>query len=131
MGDAPVALPLHRPAFVRRRTGYPIINGEIGAFVAQSRLVDVQGIMGGCRKMYFEAISPVVAESDAALDASIRHGFEDLISLVEETYQREQDGEHFTAEEADALGNDAQDIADRIVAMVLQAAAKNDVTIRG
>lgn len=107
------------------------IDGEIGAFAAQSRLVDVQGIMGGCRKMYFEAISPVVAGSDAALDASIRHGFEDLLQLVEETYQREQTGERFTAEEADALGNDAQDIADRIVAMVLQAAAKNDVTIRG
>ncbi|MEL7612531.1 imelysin family protein [Vreelandella titanicae] len=107
------------------------IDGEIGAFAAQSRLVDVQGIMGGCRKMYYEAISPVVAGSDAALDASIRHGFEDLLQLVEETYQREQTGERFTAEEADALGNDAQDIADRIVAMVLQAAAKNDVTIRG
>ncbi|TFH87661.1 hypothetical protein EQG41_06175 [Billgrantia azerbaijanica] len=107
------------------------INGEIGAFVARSRLVDVQGIMGGCRKMYFEAISPVVAQGDAALDTSIRNGFEDLLGLVEETYQREQAGERFTAEEADALGNDAQDIADRIVAMVLQAAAKNDVTIRG
>jgi len=107
------------------------INGEIGAFVARSRLVDVLGIMGGCRKMYFEAISPVVAQGDAALNTSIQNGFKDLISLVEETYQREQNGERFSAEEADALGNDAQDIADRIVAMVLQAAAKNDVNIRG
>ncbi|WP_374649810.1 imelysin family protein [Dongia sp.] len=107
------------------------ITGEIGAFVAQSRLVDVQGIMGGCKKMYFSAISPVVAESDADLDRRIKAAFEELLALVEDTYAREKAGARFGVEEADALGNEAQDIADRIVAMVLQAAAQKNVNIRG
>lgn len=107
------------------------ITGEIGAFVAQSRLVDVQGIMGGCKKMYFTAISPVVSESDSDLDSRIKAGFEQLLALVEDTYAREKAGARFGVEEADALGNEAQDIADRIVAMILQAAAQNEVSIRG
>lgn len=107
------------------------ISGEIGAFVARSRLADVQGIMGGCRKMYIEAISPVVAAMDAGLDSRIKAGFEDLLTLVDDTHGREASGAKFGVEEADALGNEAQDIADRIVAMVLQAAAKAGVQIRG
>lgn len=107
------------------------ISGEIGAFVAQSRLADVQGIMGGCRKMYAEALSPVVAAGDADLDSRIKAGFEELLALVDDTYAREASGAEFGVEEADALGNDAQDTADRIVALVLQAAAKAGVRIRG
>ena len=34
---------------------------EGAAFVAQSRLIDVLGIMGGCQRMYVSAVSPVVA----------------------------------------------------------------------
>lgn len=107
------------------------ITGEIGAFVAQSRLTDVQGIMNGCRKMYTEAISPVVAAGDGDLDGRIKASFEELLTLVDDTHDREASGTKFGVEEADALGNEAQDIADRIVAMILQAAAKAGVQIRG
>jgi hypothetical protein len=107
------------------------ISGEIGAFVARSRLADVEGIMSGCRKMYSEALSPVVAANDPDLDTRIKAGFEELLALVEDTHAREKSGTKFGTEEADSLGNEAQDIADRIVAMVLQAAAKAGVQIRG
>ncbi|MEH7828796.1 imelysin family protein [Gemmobacter denitrificans] len=107
------------------------INGKIGAFVAQSRLVDVSGIMGGCKRMYFSAVSPVVAAGDPEMDATIRAAFDELLALVEETRTREAAGTAFGAEEADALGSEAQDMADRIVAMVLQAAARHDVKLEG
>ena len=107
------------------------LGGAGASFVAQSRLVDVAGIMSGCQRMYVSAISPVVASDDAALDASISSGFEELLALVTETRAREAAGDRFTAEEADALGGEAQDIADRIVAQVLQAAAKHGVEIKG
>ena len=68
-------------------------------------------------------LTPVVAPQDAALDSAISNDFNELITLVTETRDREAAGEKFTAEEADALGNEAQDIAERIVAQVLQAAA--------
>ncbi len=107
------------------------LGGGGEAFVARSRLIDVLGIMGGCQRMYVQAISPVVATGDAALDASITGSFEELIAFVAETRDREAAGEKFSAEEADALGSEAQDIAERIVAQVLQAAAKNGVEIQG
>ena len=107
------------------------LGGDGAAFVAQSRLIDVLGIMGGCERMYVSAISPVVAAQDAALDSAITNDFKELITLVTETRDREAAGETFTAEEADALGSEAQEIAERIVAQVLQAAAKNGVQIKG
>ncbi|MBW7921070.1 MAG: hypothetical protein H3C51_03110 [Rubellimicrobium sp.] len=105
--------------------------GGVGeSFVAQSRLVDVAGIMNGCQLMYESAISPVLAEAgDSGLDAVIRSSFGQMLDLVSDTHAREQAGESFSAEEADALAAESQDIADRIVAQVLQAAARYDVTI--
>ncbi|MEO9299907.1 imelysin family protein [Devosia alba] len=107
------------------------LGGESAAFVAQSRLVDVLGIMSGCQRMYVNAIAPVVATDDPALDASIAAAYEELLSLVSETRTREEAGDQFTVEEADALGSEAQDIAERIVAQVLQTAAKHGVKIGG
>ncbi len=106
------------------------ITGDIGAFVAQSRLVDVQGILGGCRKMYFDAVSPVVAEADPVIDDQIRAGYDELLGLVEETYARERAGHSFSPEEADSLGNEAQNIADRVVAQITQAASKLGVELK-
>lgn len=107
------------------------LDGSGEAFVARSRLIDVLGIMGGCQRMYVQAIAPVVGSDDAALDSSIAKGFDELIALVTETREREAAGEKFSSEEADALGSEAQDIAERIVAQVLQAAAKHGVDIKG
>lgn len=107
------------------------LGGEGAAFVAQSRLIDVLGIMGGCQRMYVSAIAPVVAPEDAALDGSITKGFDDLIALVSDTRTREAEGATFSPEEADAIGGEAQDLAERIVAQVLQAAAKHGVNIKG
>lgn len=106
------------------------LGGGGATFVAQSRLVDVLGIMGGCQRMYISAISPVIAAEDPALDAAITGGFEELLALVSETRDREAAGDRFSVEEADALGGEAQDMAERIVAQVLQAAALYDVEIR-
>ncbi len=102
-----------------------------GAFVAQSRLIDAEGIMAGCQRMYGQAVAPVVATGDAALDAAITKDFSDLLALIQDTRDREAKGDSFTPEEVDAIGGDAQDIADRIVAQVLQAAARNGVEIKG
>jgi hypothetical protein len=88
------------------------------------------GIMGGCKVMYFEAISPVVAAVDKELDAKIKAGYKELLGLVNETYVQEKSGYKFKPEEVDALGNATQDIADRIVAMVTQAAKKLNVNLK-
>lgn len=106
------------------------LGGGGSAFVAQSRLIDVLGIIGGCQRMYVAAISPVIAAGDPALDAAITGGFAELLGLIAETRDREAAGDAFSVEEADALGAEAQDMAERIVAQVLQAAARHGVEIR-
>ena len=74
--------------------------------------------------------APVVAADDPALDSAISGGFEELLALIDDTRDREEQGDSFSPEEADALGAEAQDLAERIVAQVLQAAAKHGVDIK-
>jgi hypothetical protein len=106
------------------------VTGDIGMFVAQSRLNDVMGIMRSTKVMYFEGISDDVAAADPTLDAQIHDAFLELLDFVNEVYLDEKAGTVFAPEEVDRLGSEAQDIADRIVAMVVQAAAKLDVKLK-
>lgn len=106
------------------------ITGEIGMFVAQSRLNDVMGIMRSTKVMYFKGVSDEVAKVDPTLDGQIRSAFLELLDFVNEVYLDEKSGVDFKPEEVDKLGSDAQDIADRIVAMVVLAAKKLNVTLK-
>lgn len=106
------------------------ITGAIGMFIAQSRLNDVMGIMRSTKVMYFKGVSDEVAEIDSELDTQIRSGFLELLDFVNEVYLDEKAGYKFQAEEVDALGSEAQDIADRIVAMIAQAAKKLDIELQ-
>lgn len=95
---------------------------EETAFVSVSRLFDINGILNGLNIAYHN-ISPVVAEADAGLDAQITAGYEDLVAYVGDLYQQEQAGKHFTPEEADLFGTEAQDKATALAGQVAQAAA--------
>ena len=91
------------------------------SFVATSRLLDIVSILTGLRVTY-ENVSPLVAEENAALDAQITTGFDDLQAYVGDLYEDEQDGIVFEAEEVDLLGTEAQDRAESLAALVAQAA---------
>ena len=56
-------------------------------------------------------------------------GFTDLLGFLDDTYQQEQDGKHFSAEQADALGEQAQSKADNLAALVGQAASLLNLTL--
>jgi len=105
------------------------ITDAIPMFVAQSRLLDVKGIMRGTKVMYFEAASEKVAKVDPALDKQIRADFLELLEFVDDIYMQEKAGAKFKPEQVDALGSEVQDIADRIVARLTQAASKLKVKL--
>src|SRR5215217_1736542 len=89
-------------------------------FVANSRLLDVAGILNGLSLTYDE-ISPLIAAEDPNLAAQIDAGLADLVGYVEDLKTQEEGGTRFTPEQADLFGTEAQDRATRLVGQVSQA----------
>jgi hypothetical protein len=101
------------------------VSGEAStetAFVAISRLSDINGIIHGLDVTYDE-ISPVVAAADPDLHTQIDAGFTDLVTFVSDLYEKESSGTRFTPEQADLLGAEAQARATKLVGQVSQAIA--------
>jgi hypothetical protein len=107
------------------------VSGEASEqrdFVAISRLADIVGILGGLQVVYAE-VSPMVQKADAAADKQIEASMEDLKTFVQGVLDQEQGGKRFTPEEADLLGEDAQNRATAIAGQVSQVAAQLGITI--
>ncbi len=104
------------------------VSGQDPRFVAQSRLVDVNGIAASLTIIYSNVSSDVTAK-DRTLNDQIQAGFTDLNNFLSSTYKQEQSGKHFTAEQADALGEQAQDKADNLAALIGQAASDLNLTL--
>jgi len=92
------------------------------AFVAVSRLSDINGIFHGLDVTY-DGIRPAVTAVDPALDAQIDAGFADLVGYVTDLYAQESGGTHFTPEQADLFGAEAQSRATNLAGLVSQAVA--------
>jgi hypothetical protein len=101
------------------------VTGEASTqpvFVANSRLLDVAGILNGLSLTYDEISGLIVAE-DPNLAAQIDAGFADLVGYVDDLKTQEESGTRFTPEQADLFGTEAQDRATRLVGQVSQAIA--------
>jgi hypothetical protein len=103
-------------------------NFEEKAFIGTSRLFDITNILHGLDVTYHH-LSPQVVATNAELDQQIQTGFDQLTGFVNDLYSREQQGERFTADQADLFGSEAQDRATALVAQVTQAAALLNVEI--
>ena len=77
------------------------------AFVAQSRLVDVHGILSSLRNIY-RGVAPLVAKASVAQSRQIAASLDSLIAFVDGIYAREKAGKRFTPAESDLLGTQAQ-----------------------
>lgn len=97
-------------------------------FVVISRLSDIQDILSSLQVVYGE-VKELVATVDATQAQQIDQGLADLKAFVAGVYEEELAGKHFTAEEADLLGQEAQDRATAIAGQVSQAAAALGIEI--
>ena len=98
------------------------------AFVATSRLSDIADILEGLVFTY-DGVRPMIANADAAQAKQTQTSLEELQSFAADLRDREEQGRKYTAEEADALGSQAQQQAEAIAGQITQAAAKLDVPI--
>ncbi len=101
---------------------------EQTGFIAVSRLFDITGILNGLDLTY-DKVRPVVGNVDPELDAQIDAAYADLVTYVNDLYEKEKTGTLFTPEEADAFGTEAQDKATAIAALVAQAAQKANIAL--
>lgn len=99
-----------------------------GEFVAISRLADIQDILSSLEVVH-EGVSPLIQSVDSAQDAQIDQGLTDLKAFVADVYQKEQGGKRYSAEEADLLGEEAQNRATAITGQVTQVAAKLNIPL--
>lgn len=135
LGDAFTALVIMIPTM----SGYfeewklsPYVLGDESegrGFIANSRLLDVLGILGGLEVTY-ERVSPLIANSEPELEAQIRGELDGLIAFVQDLYDRESAGTRFTPEQADQFGSELQSRATALAGQIAQAAALLSIPIQ-
>lgn len=97
-------------------------------FVAVSRLADIQDILSGLQ-VVLESVTPSIATVDAAQGEQIETRLAGLKAYVADIYDAERAGKHFSPEQADVLGAEAQDRATAITGQVVQVAGALGVTV--
>lgn len=103
-------------------------QAEEQGFVANSRLVDVLGILSGLNLTYSK-LQPLVETVDPAMAAQIESGMTDMMAFVQDLLDKENSGTRFTPEEADLYGKTLQDQAATTAGLVTQAAALLDIPL--
>jgi hypothetical protein len=98
------------------------------AFNVVSRLSDIRDILGGLEVIY-RGVRPAVARIDGETAAQTAQELADLRAFIGDLYQREQAGKRFRPDQADSLGNEAQQRATAVAGQVSQAAARLGVEI--
>ena len=92
-------------------------------FVAISRLADIQEILGSLQVVY-SSVKPLVETVDANQASQIEQQLTNLKSFVADVHNQEQGGKRYTPEEADLLGEEAQNRATAITGQISQIAAQ-------
>lgn len=103
-------------------------DAKEASFVGTSRLSDITDILSGLERVY-AGVRPLVARVSGAQADQTGQSLTRLRAFAANLRDREADGERFTAEQADALGSEAQERAEAIAGQVSQAAAKLDVEV--
>jgi hypothetical protein len=103
-------------------------DADQAAFGATSRLADIEDILGGLVTVYAN-VEPVVAEADPAQAAQTGRDLRGLRAFAARLREREAAGTRFTAEQADALGAEAQGRAEAIAGQIAQAAGQLGITL--
>lgn len=93
-----------------------------------SRLSDIVDNVTSWQTIY-SGLSPLAKSSDASQDTLINQDLTELKTFVSDLYKQEQEGKQFSPEDADALGNQAQQKADALNGRVTQLAATLNIKI--
>jgi hypothetical protein len=104
-------------------------GGTSDEFAAASRLQDIADILEGIVFTYDE-IEPQISEESQQQAEQTGTALNDLLAYVEDLRDREDQGEKFTAEQADTLGSEAQRQAEAIAGQVAQSAQRLGIELQ-
>jgi len=96
-------------------------KADEASFAASSRLADIEGILSGLVLIY-DNIEPMVSKADPGQAEQTGQDLKSLYDFAADLRAKEDGGTTFTAEQADALGAEAQSRAEAIAGQVSQAA---------
>jgi hypothetical protein len=97
-------------------------------FAVISRLSDITDNVTSWQTIY-QGLSPLARTTDANQDTQITKELSNLKAYVQDLEKQEQNGRHFTPQEADLLSNEAQGRATAVTGQISQMAAKLKVRV--
>ncbi len=98
------------------------------AFVAASRLQDIEDILGGLVLVY-DNVEPSIAKVDGQQAAQTGSSLQELHDFAGRLRKAEAGGRDFTASDADTLGSEAQGQAEAIAGQISQAASRLNIKL--
>jgi len=97
-------------------------NAAIGRYVAESRVIDMRGIMSSLQLTY-NAIMPEVAKKDASLAKRLQSDYASIMSFLNHVDEREHKGSKLTILEIEEMAYQAKSLTDQLVPKLKQVVA--------
>ena len=97
-------------------------TASLGRYVAESRVVDMRGIMFSLQLSY-NAIMPELAKKDAALAKKLQQDYAAILSFVDHVGEREKKGNKLTILEIEEMAFQAKALTDQLLPKLKQVAA--------
>ena len=97
-------------------------NAALGRYVAESRVIDMRGIMSSLQLTY-NAIMPEVAAKDLALAKRLQGNYASIMSFLNRVETREQKGSKLTVLEIEEMAYQAKALTDQLVPQLKQVVA--------
>ena len=103
-------------------------NAALGRYVAESRVIDMRGIMSSLQLTY-NAIMPQVATKDPALAKRLQTNYAGIMSFLNHVDERERKGSKLTILEIEEMAYQAKAMTDQLVPQLKQVAALLDLKL--
>jgi hypothetical protein len=103
-------------------------GASLGRYVAESRVVDMRGIMSSLQLSY-NAIMPELSKKDPALAKKLQQDYAAIISFIDRVGEREKKGSKLTVLEIEEMAFQAKALTDQLVPRLKQVVALLDVKL--
>ena len=103
-------------------------NAALGRYVAESRVIDMRGIMSSLQLTY-TSIMPEIATKDPALAKRLQANYASIMSFLNHVDTREQKGSKLTVLEIEEMAYQAKALTDQLVPQLKQVVALLDLKL--
>ena len=97
-------------------------NAAMGRYVAESRVVDMRGIMSSLQLIY-NSVMPAVTQKDPALAKKLQTNYASIMSFLDHVEVREKKGNKLSILEIEEMAYQAKSLTDQLVPELKQVVA--------